>query len=177
MLCCSRAGRLTTHLASPFSARQPNTHVNGVSPDATQTQFHQADTTLPSAPSPSSVPRSTPVAAAVAVQPPLAPTLAAASVPAPSTPTPTAAVSKPKADGLPVSEVDRLKDEIRALKAELASAPTAVAGLRKRGGGVSEDTKADGGAQAVQQAVGGGVPIEVVAALCLGVFVMTYIFF
>lgn len=75
-----------------------------------------------------------------------------------------------------MSEVDKLKDEIRQLRAKLADVPTAVAGLRQRGGGVKEEFKGELQAQA-QVVHQGGVPIEVVAALCVGVFVMTYIFF
>ena len=74
-----------------------------------------------------------------------------------------------------------MKEEIHQLKEKLANAttnPTLIAGLRKRGGGVSEGGAVEGGAEVkLKEAVGQGVPVEVVAALCLGVFVMTYIFF
>lgn len=197
--CASRQPVLTL---SRVLRLQPNSHANGVSPNATQTMFHQADTTLPTPPpttkpsasaSPSQAVNAASSSAAAAGARTLTPSSAEekrATVPVPaaqlealggptsstfksiSTPT----VSSPKTDGLPVSEVDKLKDEIRQLKVKLANVPTAVAGLRQRGGGVKEELKGELQAQA-QVVHQGGVPIEVVAALCVGVFVMTYIFF
>jgi hypothetical protein len=71
--------------------------------------------------------------------------------------------------------------EIEKLKAQVADGlgPT-VTGLRKRGGAVASDVKA-GAETAVEKtkevAQSSGVPIEVVGALVLAVFVLTYLFF
>ncbi|CED84036.1 related to scs2-required for inositol metabolism [Phaffia rhodozyma] len=83
-----------------------------------------------------------------------------------------------KAVDIGSSALEKAQAEIQALKAKLESSEqTAVSGLRKRGGGV-ETSSIGGSAVDVQQPqVVQGVPIEVVAALCLGVFIMTYIFF
>lgn len=73
-----------------------------------------------------------------------------------------------------MSEVERLRAEVRDLKQQLsdASNPTAVTGLRKRGGGAAESNSNPQVAQLSKDAIQQGVPLEVVAALCFGVFVV-----
>jgi hypothetical protein len=77
----------------------------------------------------------------------------------------------------------KAKEEIASLQAKLSQAANsspAVVGLRKRGGEVAEGAaEIAGNAQAQMQQANaqGGVPLEVVAALCLATFVFTYIFF
>ena len=76
--------------------------------------------------------------------------------------------------------MEKLKEEIKQLKERLANAttnPTTIAGLRKRGGGVADGGAVGDAEVKLKEAVGQGVPVEVVAALLLGVFVTTYLFF
>ncbi|KAL7419962.1 phosphatidylinositol-binding protein scs2 [Cryptotrichosporon argae] len=112
------------------------------------------------------------------------PSLSAAEVQAAGAPTNTAleqglVATTSEADklALALKEVDRL----RAQLAEAQAQTTSVTGLRRRGvPGDAADKVADKAgavAQAVQQQSAQGVPLEVVAGLVVGVFVLTYLFF
>lgn len=183
-------------------------NVNGASPTtptATQTQFHQADTTLPSNTTRDDVSPSSPPTTTHSSFPPttngngtsFATTNAASPTdrslpsglppvntnqgPTVAVPASIAALSNPIGEKSGGDEVEKLKQEIKELKEKLANAttnPTTIAGLRKRGGGVSEGGAVGGEAEVkMKEAVGQGVPVEVVAGLVVGVFVMTYLFF
>lgn len=185
----------------------PNVNVNGAdpaTPTATSTQFHQADTTLPTnttrdditaspppktAPSPNLPPTTngngdsfaTTNAASPADRslPSGLPPVNTNTGPTVALPPAIAALTPGKATGSS-DEVEKLKEEIKQLKEKLANAttnPTTIAGLRKRGGGVSDGGAVGDAEVKMKEAVGQGVPVEVVAALVLGVFVMTYLFF
>ncbi|EIW67846.1 hypothetical protein TREMEDRAFT_44861 [Tremella mesenterica DSM 1558] len=73
--------------------------------------------------------------------------------------------------------------ELDSLRAQLAEAQgPQVTGLRRRGGpaptnGTSVETAVEKAKDVVQNVGTQGVPVEVVAALVVGVFVMTYLFF
>ena len=115
---------------------------------------------------------------------PLLPSLTAADINAsPSGVSPTNAAlersidtTAPESDKLNVAlrEIDRLKEQLAE-----AVGPQ-VTGLRKRGGATASNAVA-GAEVAVdkvkQVAASSGVPIEVVGALVLAVFILTYLFF
>ena len=81
------------------------------------------------------------------------------------------------------SDSDKLKvalSEIDSLRTQLAEAqaPNAT-GLRKRGGGTGAGSSTEVAVEKVKQVTGGkgGVPVTVVVALVVGVFVVTYLLF
>lgn len=85
---------------------------------------------------------------------------------------------------LALAEIEKLRAQLKASSAgELdaeASGPQ-VTGLRRRGGAAAGQAK-EGAEVMLEKAKevvvsSGGVPVEVVAALVVGVFVMTYLFF
>lgn len=83
-----------------------------------------------------------------------------------------------------LAEVERLTAELKiaggAGKEEDTSGPQ-VTGLRRRGGAAASQAKE--GAEVMMEKAkevvvsSGGVPVEIVAGLVVGVFVMTYLFF
>lgn len=106
--------------------------------------------------------------------------LSAADVHAAGAPT-NAALEKSVEAG--ASDGDKLRvalAEVERLKTQLADAQAggpSVTGLRRRGGAAAgAETMTEKAKEAVS-AGGQGVPVEVVVALCLGVFVVTYLFF
>ena len=86
--------------------------------------------------------------------------------------------------GLAASQTDSQKlaialKEIDTLRTQLEeSRGPQVTGLRKRGGATAgAETTVEKAKEVVHAAGTSGVPVEVVAALLVGVFVMTYLFF
>lgn len=86
---------------------------------------------------------------------------------------------------LAMAEIERLRAQLKSPGAgetdASAEGPT-VTGLRRRGGAAASQAKegAEVMVEKAKEAVssgGQGVPVEVVAALVIGVFVMTYLFF
>lgn len=138
-----------------------------------------ANVTRDRTPPTSSIPAPVASTPAVAIQPSLPP-LTATTIAETKGPSPTDAALEESVSATTSSD-DKLKAalaEIERLQSQLADAQgPQVTGLRKRGGAQGGVETAVEKTKEIVNTPGGGVPIEVVGAIVLAVFVLTYLFF